>query len=238
MNLVKRATTLIGVVAISASTLLASDAMAQQISTTLTVENSTPACADETPTSLSLNFGGNTSGGSFGTLTANTTNFNQKEIAGSVFMSLYVNECLGQGWNVTAAVTDFHSGPNAVDATGRISIYAQQGSVVNIPGIPPIVADYTRPVRPTGTATSPYSPSRQVPGTTGLPTPSGTTFGRMAIDGGDNLAIFPGTVSTGTVESTGEMVQAMKLRTANIPITTAPGTYSADFTLTFTSTGP
>jgi hypothetical protein len=30
----------------------------------------------------------------------------------------------------------------------------------------------------------------------------------------------------------------MKLRLTNVPNTTAPGTYSADFTLTFTSTGP
>jgi hypothetical protein len=47
-----------------------------------------------------------------------------------------------------------------------------------------------------------------------------------------------GTVSTGTAESEGEMLQAIKLRLQNIPNTTSPGAYGATLTLTFTSPHP
>jgi hypothetical protein len=234
MKFFRRATTLIGVVALTASTLLASDAMAQQISTTITVENSTPACVDPLPTSLSLNFGTNTSGGSFGTLTGSGPTFTNKEISGSVFMSLYVNECLGQGWTVTAAVTDFHSGSNTVGSAGRIGMYAQTGSVFM-----GITTDYTKPVRPKPAPYNSFSNPTVVPGVSGLPTGTGNTNGgRTFVASGPDLSVASGPVSQGTVESTGDMVQAIKLRTTNVPNTTAPGTYSADFTLTFTSTGP
>lgn len=227
MNVFKRATTLVGVVALAASSLLASDSMAQGIGTTITVDNSTPQC-ETTPSSIQLSQTGGAEALSYGTLTGSGVNFNNKEITGSLYVDMYVNDCV-TGWSVTAAITDFSNGTHTVGSAGKVGVYAQSG-------VAQFDINYTRPVKANGS----FSSANWVPGTTGLATSGNGIGGNQFVSAGtgSNLSIMNGTISTGNAESTGEMIQSVKLGLVGVPRTTPAGTYNANLTLTFTPTGP
>lgn len=202
---VKRIIALIALLSLTATSIAvtARPALADDIDTTITVESST--CVDETPSSLSFSpWFGNTSFNDFNPDSA------WMPAGPQVELYMYVNECLDQGWHVTASVTDFHSGANSIPAAGyfRVAAYnSQTRGGVHRPNSDPIWAP--------------------VPGTTVLPvSPTGFT------SAGDNISTANVPISTGTAESTGEMAQIVRTSLSSPPSTTPPGDYAATFTLT------
>lgn len=191
-----------------------------QTTTSITVENTTPACVDPVPTSMSFTLTPPTGGGVHENANFNTFNPNllypSVGIMG-VNVRLYVNTCLDAAWNITGAITDFHSGTNTISSATHLGIQGGSGTI----GAGMRRSQVGTPI---------------VAGTTGIPSAS-PSF--AFVPDGTNRSVPPQAIATGTAAANGQMISYLRLNfRTELPKTTPGGTYQATLTLTFASEGP
>lgn len=202
----------VGAMALVASSMLSIGGVAAQQSDTQTtsifVENT--SCVDETPTSIIIAQDHRQFPNRNPQMPGESTRHGTW-----MNIQMYVNECLGQGWTVTPSITDFQSGANVIPSDAHFKIAGYNTSPTGV-----VRLDYFTPV----------------PGTTNLTWDGWTSFTR---DGaGATTSTMNAPLSTGTTESTGDMMQVFRPSMQGLPNTIPGGDYTAALTMTFTSDGP
>lgn len=212
MTIRKKLLATIGAMALVATSLgTGGVAMAQEASTTtsITVENT--SCVDDTPTTI--------------TLVEDHKQLPNRDpqnpaqsiriATGYMSVNMYVNECLGQGWKVTASMTDFQSGTNVIPSDAHFRVSGYNFSPTGV-------------VRP--------SSFTQVPGTSVMPWQTWQTFTRDGAGASTSTANVP--MITGTTDAFGDMAYFFRQSLSDLPNTIPGGDYVATMTVTFTSDGP
>jgi hypothetical protein len=223
MKHMKRVLSIVGVVALMATSMVAGNVSADEIGTTLTVETSVAACTDVKPSSIS--FGAGTySLPSAGITPTNPPSATILSQGPATTVHYYISTCHTGNvqWSVSLAISDFSSNGNTISAADTVQIRGSRG----VNG----TQNFTQIM--TGGATSAY--------------PGGGVESLMTINwrdyNGTPMEIGRGTATNlphPTIPSLhGGFTQYVQFGVNNVPGTTPPGTYTADITGTISVAAP
>lgn len=223
MKYMKRVLSIIGVIALMATSMVAGNVSADEIGTTLTVESSAPACTDLKPSSI--NFGS----ASYSLPTAGITPTNPPSTTllwqtAATTVHYYINTCHAGNvqWGVSIAVSDFTSGNNTLSSADTVQIRGSRGVNGN--------QNFSQIM--TGGATSAYTGG----GVTSLMTTAGRDYDGTAMKIGEGTAVNAPHATIPQLH--GGFTQYIQIGVSNVPGSTPPGTYSATMTATLTVAAP